>query len=195
MPEPEEKKIIVDEDWKSQVEREKEEAEQQPAPGPHSAELPPANLTTLATTLMTQAFASLGQIPNPVSGKPEVDLGLAKQALEKLPSLMSGSGSRCFTCLGSDPGAGERAKKRVFEAFGASANCGWRSWQQSQRHQPKLPDFLKARCDSAHGRRISQSEIDVVASRGRDHSGRKRAHIPIRPNASMMLPTIDESVG
>ena len=33
---------------------------------------------------MTQAFASLGQIPNPVSGKPEVDLGLAKHMIDTI---------------------------------------------------------------------------------------------------------------
>ena len=40
MTEPEEKKIIVDEDWKTQVEREKEEAAQAPpqeAPPPEAA--------------------------------------------------------------------------------------------------------------------------------------------------------------
>ncbi|MCG8584813.1 MAG: DUF1844 domain-containing protein [Pirellulales bacterium] len=86
MTEPEEKKIIVDEDWKTQVEREKEEAaKQEPTePAAEAGKLPPANLTTLATTLMTQALASLGQLPNPVSGKPEVDLDLAKHMIDTI---------------------------------------------------------------------------------------------------------------
>lgn len=92
MTEPEEKKIIVDEDWKTQVEREKEEAAQEPAPQqpaasesqPEASKLPPANLTTLATTLMTQALASLGQLPNPVTGKPDVDLDLAKHMIDTI---------------------------------------------------------------------------------------------------------------
>ena len=86
MTEPEEKKIIVDEDWKTQVEREKEEAAKEPAaePPPEAAKLPPANLTTLATTLMTQALASLGQLPNPATGKPEVDLDLAKHIIDTI---------------------------------------------------------------------------------------------------------------
>jgi hypothetical protein len=92
MTEPEEKKILVDEDWKTQVEREKQETAQEPEaqpkpevqPTPEVGKLPPANLTTLATTLMTQALASLGQLPNPATGKPEVDLDLAKHMIDTL---------------------------------------------------------------------------------------------------------------
>jgi hypothetical protein len=86
MTEPE-KKIIIDEDWKSQVEREKQEAAQKQAAEAaprEAAKLPPANLTTLATTLMTQALASLGQLPNPVTGKAEVDLELAKHMIDTI---------------------------------------------------------------------------------------------------------------
>ncbi len=87
---PDEKKIIVDEDWKTQVERERDEAaeqsnpEEKPAETPVGAPLPPATLTTLATTLMTQALASLGQFPNPATGKAEVDLDLAKHMIDTL---------------------------------------------------------------------------------------------------------------
>ena len=85
-----EKKIIVDEDWKTQVERERDEAaatsapEEKPAAQPAGGQLPPATLTTLATTLMTQAIASLGQLPNPATGKSEVDLDLAKHMIDTL---------------------------------------------------------------------------------------------------------------
>ena len=33
---------------------------------------------------MTQAIASLGQLPNPATGKPEVDLDLAKHMIDTL---------------------------------------------------------------------------------------------------------------
>ena len=86
MSESDEKKIIVDEDWKTQVEREREEAAEEPKAEeqPAGGQLPPASLTTLATTLMTQAIASLGQLPNPATGKPEVDLDLAKHMIDTI---------------------------------------------------------------------------------------------------------------
>ena len=63
-----EKKIIVDEDWKSQVEREREAEKNEPAatdsgqPPPDVA-LPPASLTYLATTLYFQAMTAPGSCP------------------------------------------------------------------------------------------------------------------------------------
>ena len=81
----EEKKIIVDEDWKSQVEREREDdAKQQEEKAAQSQPLPPASLATLASTIMSQIMAALGQFPNPVSGKPEVDLNVAKHLIDTL---------------------------------------------------------------------------------------------------------------
>ena len=68
---PDEKKIIVDEDWKSQVEAEKEKLrEQSEHPdenGPEQDEqqgLPPATFETLITSMATQAMAFLGQYPD-----------------------------------------------------------------------------------------------------------------------------------
>ena len=85
-------KIIIDEDWKEQVQAEKESLEsrkQQPedetahAYGP----LPEASLSMLVTTLATQAMVALGQIPNPISGQPQVDLEHAKHFVDTLAVL------------------------------------------------------------------------------------------------------------
>jgi len=71
-----EKKIIIDEDWKSQVQAEKEAAAnvpagEQPAPGASGDfEMPPASLEMLVTTLATEALMALGQLPHPQTGEP-----------------------------------------------------------------------------------------------------------------------------
>lgn len=69
-----EKKIIIDEDWKSQVAAEKEAVANQPAaeknaPSPGDFQMPPASLEMLVTQLATEALMSLGQIPHPQSGE------------------------------------------------------------------------------------------------------------------------------
>jgi hypothetical protein len=89
-------KLIIDEDWKSQVQAEKEaldrqvhqeqpEKAQPKAAG--AAPLPPATLAVLLTTLATQTLVSLGQIPHPVSGKPEIHLDEAKHFIDTLEML------------------------------------------------------------------------------------------------------------
>jgi hypothetical protein len=88
-------KIIVDEDWKSQVQAEKEAAKSAPHPAAGSAEvkeppdvdLPPASLTFLCTTLATQAMIALGQVPNPITGKVELRLKQAKHHIDTLGVL------------------------------------------------------------------------------------------------------------
>ena len=93
---PQDKKIIIDEDWKSQVQAEKEELRKKqggesagPAeatsaePGP----LPPPTFTFLITTLGMQTMAALGQIPNPLTGKTEVALAQAKHLIDMLQML------------------------------------------------------------------------------------------------------------
>ena len=95
MTENPEKKIIVDEDWKSQVEREREEAARKKsgAEPAHAAEaspeveLPPASLISLASGLAFQATAFLGLLPDPVSGKPEKNLPQAKHLIDMLEVL------------------------------------------------------------------------------------------------------------
>ncbi len=91
-PEPE-KKIIVDEDWKRQVEAEKEaarRAEQSEESGKEagSAEpLPPADLMFLIGSLYLQAAVSLGLMPNPLTKKIEVRLDHAKHTIDLLAML------------------------------------------------------------------------------------------------------------
>ena len=87
----EDKKIIVDEDWKSQVEREKqvvdepsENAEGSPI-GPH--EIPPASFPMLVTSLGTQAMMALGQVPDPMSGQPVYHPELARHHIDTLAVL------------------------------------------------------------------------------------------------------------
>jgi hypothetical protein len=89
-----EKKIIIDEDWKTQVEREREAEKQDtaaPAAGagkaPDSVPLPPASLTYLVTTLYFQAMTSLGLMPDPATGKAEKMLPLAKHFIDLLEIL------------------------------------------------------------------------------------------------------------
>lgn len=85
-------KLIIDEDWKSQVQAEKEALERQkehpPQPPPAAAgPLPPATLAMLLTTLATQALVGLGQIAHPASGKAEIQLDEAKHFIDTLEML------------------------------------------------------------------------------------------------------------
>ena len=89
-----EKKIIIDEDWKTQVEREREEVreqkQQQPEAGDAAAgtqDMPEASLTFLISTLSAQVLASLGQFPDPVVGKPVIRLDYAKLNVDTLAVL------------------------------------------------------------------------------------------------------------
>jgi hypothetical protein len=93
-----EKKIIVDEDWKSQVEKERDAArgtgqaakpaEAVPEPPPtRSAGTPPPSLTYLASTLYLQGAIALGLLPHPVSGKPETNFPQARHAIDTLEIL------------------------------------------------------------------------------------------------------------
>ncbi|HUG69970.1 MAG TPA: DUF1844 domain-containing protein [Pirellulaceae bacterium] len=97
-------KIIVDDDWKSRAQAEKEQlqrevaAKHQPAdpsaPEPASPSskpeadepLPPASFSVLVMSLATQALASMGQVPD-VDGKPVVELGHAKHFIDTLGVL------------------------------------------------------------------------------------------------------------
>ena len=110
MTEHPEKKIIVDEDWKSQVNRERDElrasqsqeldADQpsaEPPSSPDDAEsqpeafdanqLPPASFGLLVSTMATQALAAMGQLPDPISGMPEINLSFAKYHIDLLAVL------------------------------------------------------------------------------------------------------------
>ncbi len=90
---PTEKKIIIDEDWKAQVQAEKnpaaddQSAQEQPVEATRRTPIPPANILFLFSTLATQALLSLGLAPNPVSGKTETDLDQAKHFIDMLAVL------------------------------------------------------------------------------------------------------------
>lgn len=88
-------KIIVDEDWKSTVDREREQQRQrqnrdfEQAAGPHAAEdgLPPASFLVLVTSLVTQTMAALGQLPDPVTQESRVTLPFARLNIDLLAML------------------------------------------------------------------------------------------------------------
>jgi len=93
------KKIIIDEDWKSQVEAEKEAAAkaksdpataqgtEQESPAQGDPQMPPASLDLLVTSLATEALVALGQVPHPISGKVESQRNLAKYLIDTLDML------------------------------------------------------------------------------------------------------------
>ena len=85
---PSEKRIIIDEDWKEQVQKEKEQAVKADAkPAPQRPPLPPASFSLLLTTLGTQAMVALGILPNPITQKTEPDLEQAKHLIDLLGVL------------------------------------------------------------------------------------------------------------
>ena len=84
-----EKRVIIDEDWKAKVQAEKEKpAATEKADGPRQRPpLPPANISFLFSTLATQAFVSLGLVPNPMTEKTETDLDQAQHFIDMLGVL------------------------------------------------------------------------------------------------------------
>jgi hypothetical protein len=94
-PRDEEKKIIVDEDWKSQVEAEREsareqrqaaESPQQAAGGP-AGPPPQASLSVLVSGLYLQGMVALGLLPDPTTNKPEVQPNYARYTIDMLQLL------------------------------------------------------------------------------------------------------------
>jgi hypothetical protein len=93
------KKIIIDEDWKSQVQAEKEEAAKATSPSTTAADkeaepaeagdpqMPPASFELLVTSLATEALMALGQMPHPVTGKAQAQRNLAKYLIDTLEML------------------------------------------------------------------------------------------------------------
>jgi len=112
--EPSEKKIIVDEDWKSQVEAEREAARRQAAAGQPAGEgqapaaqtpepaatdktraeaeadpaMPPPDLMFIATTFYMQALVGLGVVPDPITRKPRLRPNQARHAIDSLQLLL-----------------------------------------------------------------------------------------------------------
>jgi hypothetical protein len=91
-----EKKLIIDEDWKSQVEAEKRQANEQqskttPAdqetPPPRDVRMPPASFEMLLTSLATEALIALGQMPHPLTGNMESSRDHAKYLIDTIEVL------------------------------------------------------------------------------------------------------------
>ncbi len=101
----EEKKIIIDEDWKTQAQKEKEElkeAEQQKAEagGDEGMPMPEADFAGLVSMLATQAFYALGLIrPEGAEDAPvEPNFVIAKYNIDTLGML----GEKCKGNLTDD---------------------------------------------------------------------------------------------
>lgn len=91
----EEKKIIIDEDWKSRVEAEKAALEKESAARPEAKpaadaaahDLPPASFELLVSTFVTEAMVALGQLPNPIDNQASVNLSHARYAIDMLQMI------------------------------------------------------------------------------------------------------------
>lgn len=85
-----EKKLIIDDDWKQQAQKEKEilaEKEKEQAEHPEG-DMPPADMSSLISMLATQAFYGLGLIRTHEEQKEiYVDLGMAKYNIDLLDVL------------------------------------------------------------------------------------------------------------
>jgi len=87
----EEKKIFIDEDWKTQVAAERDElqreAKEKPSETTPPVEMPPASFEMLLTMFATEALVALGQMPNPVSNEIAVSLEHARYSIDMLQML------------------------------------------------------------------------------------------------------------
>jgi len=90
-----EKKIIVDEDWKQEAQREKEvsaaqeksDKKEAPEEDKHRGPLPKGNLAALISMLATQALFALGLLQIKKKKKKGADLELAKYNIDMLETL------------------------------------------------------------------------------------------------------------
>ena len=85
----EEPELVVDTDWKAQVEKERQvgpEDDTAESEDP-TASLPPATLSMLISTFYSQAMMALGVMPNPSTGEKESDLTMAKHLVDTLEML------------------------------------------------------------------------------------------------------------
>jgi hypothetical protein len=98
----EKSKIIVDDDWKTRVQAEKEQMRESSTQGKpegacaprgesteqmHHDQLPPPSFDSLVSMLVTQALAALGQIPIGEKQEPVVMLDHAKHSIDLLGIL------------------------------------------------------------------------------------------------------------
>jgi hypothetical protein len=103
---PSEKKIHVDEDWKSRVEAERAAAqvkskaaeshpaeekpparEEQPAAHDPDPVMPPADLMYIASTIYMQALVALGVVADPITRTARMRPNLARHAIDTLDVL------------------------------------------------------------------------------------------------------------
>lgn len=88
-------RIIVDEDWKTQVEREREalrthsDSPNDPKhrPAGRVERFPPATLSGMIGMFASQAMAALGLLPDPMTGETERNQPLAKFLIDTLALL------------------------------------------------------------------------------------------------------------
>jgi hypothetical protein len=86
----EDKKIIVDEDWKNQAKKEKEslkEKPQEPKEQPQAHQLPPGDFNSLISLIATNAMFAMGFITTEEGKEPEKNLPLAKFHIDMLEAL------------------------------------------------------------------------------------------------------------
>jgi hypothetical protein len=91
-------KIIIDEDWKSQVEAEKQAATRGESP-PSAGEtpigdqaaadppMPPASFAMLIQSLVAEAMIALGQLPHPITGEVMPRRNQAKYLVDTIEML------------------------------------------------------------------------------------------------------------
>lgn len=79
-----EPKIIVDEDWKRNVQEEKEKDTIKQQTQDTGQQIPEANFNLFISSLATQVLINLGEIANPFNKKKEQNLDQAKFTLDTL---------------------------------------------------------------------------------------------------------------
>ena len=87
-----EKKLIIDDDWKTQAQKEKEQLKEQASQAPsdkQQRELPDADFAGLVSMLATQAFYALGLIRTDETKDKEIepDLEMARYNIDLLAML------------------------------------------------------------------------------------------------------------
>lgn len=86
----EQPKLIIDSDWKSQAEAERQklaEEANRKAEEANDRELPPADVTGIVQILATQALLYMGAFPDPQTGRAVVAMDLAKFHVDLLGTL------------------------------------------------------------------------------------------------------------
>jgi hypothetical protein len=79
-------KIIVDDDWKAQAQREKEKLEQETAAA-RAEKAPDASLIELVNLIVMQAMAGMGMLAGPGGERFPVNLEVAKHFIDMLQVL------------------------------------------------------------------------------------------------------------